>query len=213
VGVFSVRRFRRDRIAWAKRRLQLKVLSLELKSLRQKVVSADGRGTSPAKRRLVRKLPRLAAWQKWLIAWLRRPLPWLTRFLRFNPMTYIRWLQARGRRAHALKIAEGKRRGRPPTPAFVVEAILAIKNAHPYDSAGRIARILSGGELKLQIPKNTVAKILKAHGFAPRPKGKQPPRESQEGDDGIALGRRGGVDGLEQGVRGLGIIGPGEVTG
>lgn len=48
VGLFSVRRFRRDRLAWAKRRLQLQVLSLELKSLRQKVVSADGPGTPPA---------------------------------------------------------------------------------------------------------------------------------------------------------------------
>lgn len=101
VGLLSVRRYRRDRIAWAKRRLQLLVLSLEIKSLRQKVVSADGRSTPPAKRRLVRKSPRLEVWQKWLIAWLRRPLPWLTRFLRFNPMTYIRWLQAKGRRAHA----------------------------------------------------------------------------------------------------------------
>ena len=43
VGLFSVRRYRRDRIAWAKRRLQLKVLSLELKSLRQKVVSGRAR--------------------------------------------------------------------------------------------------------------------------------------------------------------------------
>ncbi len=96
-------------------------------------------------------------------------------------MTYIRWLQARGRRRHALKSAEGKRRGRPPTPPFVVDAILAIKNAHPYYSAGRIARMLSGGELKLRIAKNTVARILKAHGFDPRPKGKQPPRESEPG--------------------------------
>lgn len=50
VGLLSVQRYRRDRIAWAKRRLQLKVLSLELKSLRQKVVSADKRAghCSPA---------------------------------------------------------------------------------------------------------------------------------------------------------------------
>ncbi|WP_242518571.1 MULTISPECIES: hypothetical protein [Thiorhodovibrio] len=111
VGLFSVRRYRRDRVAWAKRRLQLKVLSLELKSLRQKVISADGRGTPPAKRRLVRKLPRLAAWQKWLIAWLRRPFPWLTRFLRFSPMTFIRWLKARGRRRASVPHHQ-KHRGR-----------------------------------------------------------------------------------------------------
>ena len=41
VGRFSVRRYRHDRIAWAQRRLQLKVLSLEVKSLRSKVVSAQ----------------------------------------------------------------------------------------------------------------------------------------------------------------------------
>ena len=33
LGRLSVRRYRRDRIAWAQRRLQLQVLSLELKSL------------------------------------------------------------------------------------------------------------------------------------------------------------------------------------
>lgn len=64
VGRFSVRRYRYDRIAWAQRRLQLKVLSLELKSLRSKVVSAQGRRTPPAKRRLVRKLPTLQWWQR-----------------------------------------------------------------------------------------------------------------------------------------------------
>ncbi|WP_207895041.1 hypothetical protein [Tepidimonas ignava] len=37
VGRLSVRRYRHDRVAWAQRRLQLKVLSLELKSLRSKV--------------------------------------------------------------------------------------------------------------------------------------------------------------------------------
>lgn len=116
VGRFSVRRYRHDRVAWAQRRLQLKVLSLELKSLRSKVVSTQGRRTPPAKRRLVRKLPTLKWWQRRLIAWLRLHFPWLTRFKRFSPGTYIRWLQARARKGHAMKIAEGKARGRPPTP-------------------------------------------------------------------------------------------------
>lgn len=118
VGRFSVRRYRHDRIAWAQRRLQLKVLSLELKSLRSKVVSAQWR-TPPAKRRLVRKLPTLPWWQRRLIAWLRLYFPWLTRFMQFSPGTYIRW--------------------------------------------------------------QTVAQILKAHGFKPRPKGKRPPREEEPG--------------------------------
>ena len=83
VGRFSVRHYRHDRIAWAQRRLQLKVLSLELKSLRSKVVSNQGRRTPPAKRHLVRKLPTLKWWQRRLIAWLRLHFPWLTRFMRF----------------------------------------------------------------------------------------------------------------------------------
>ena len=57
VGRLSVRRWRRDRVAWAQRRLQLVVLSLELKSLRSKVVCTHDRRTPPAQRRLVRKLP------------------------------------------------------------------------------------------------------------------------------------------------------------
>jgi hypothetical protein len=78
VGRFSVRRYRHDRVAWAQRRLQLKVLSLELKNLRSKVVSTQGRRTPPAKRRLVRKLPTLKWWQRRLIAWLRLHFPWLS---------------------------------------------------------------------------------------------------------------------------------------
>lgn len=181
VGRFCVRRYRHDRIAWAQRRLQLKVLTLELKSLRSKVVSAQGLRTPPAKRRLVHKLPTLQWWQRRLIAWLRLHFPWLTRFMRFSPGTYIRWLQAKSRNGHAMKIAEGKSRGRPPTPQFVVDAIVAIKRDNPRYSAGHIARMISGGELKFRISKQTVAQILKAHGFKPRPKGKRPPREEEPG--------------------------------
>ena len=157
VGRIRVRHYRLDRIAWAQRRLQLKVLSLELKSLRSKVVSAQGRRTPPAQRRLVRKLPTLKWWQRRLIAWLRLHFPWLTRFMRFTPTTYIRWLQAKSRKGHAIKIAEGKARGRPPTPQFIVDAIVAIKRDHPRYSAGHIARMFSGGELKFRISKKTVA--------------------------------------------------------
>lgn len=56
VGTLSCRRFRRDWI----RRLQLAVLSLEVKSLREKVVAAQGRRT-PSARRLVRKRLSMAA--------------------------------------------------------------------------------------------------------------------------------------------------------
>ena len=180
-GRFSVRRYRRDRIAWAQRRLQLKVLSLELKSLRNKVVSAPGRHTPPAKRRLMRKRPTLNWWHRWLIARLRLHWPWLTRFMRFTPMTLIRWLQAKSRTRHADKIAEGKIRGRPPTPQFVVDAIIAIKRDNPRYTAGHISRMLSGGALQFGICEKTVAQILKAYGFKPRPKGKRPPREEEPG--------------------------------
>ena len=70
----------------------------------------QGRRTPPAKRRLVRKLPTLKWWQRRLIAWLRLYFPWLTRFMRFSPGAYIRWLQAKARRRHAVKIAEGRGR-------------------------------------------------------------------------------------------------------
>jgi hypothetical protein len=180
-GRFSVRRYRHDRIAWAQQRLQLKVLSLEVKSLRSKVVSAQGRRTPPAKRHLVRKLPALKWWQRRLIARLRLHFPWLTRFMRFTPMTFIRWLQAKGRKRHADKSTNGKARGRPPTPQFVVDAIIAIKRDNPRYSAGHIARMISGGELKFRVSKKTVAQILKAHGFKPSPKGKRPPREDEPG--------------------------------
>jgi transposase InsO family protein len=181
LGRWSVRHYRRDRIAWAQRRLQSHVLSLELKSLRQKVVSAQGRRTPPAKRRLARKLPTLKWWQRRLIAWLRLHWPWLTRFMRVTPRTYVRWLQAKGRKAHTEKIAKGKARGRPPTPQFIVDAIVAIKRENTRYSAGHIARMISGGELKFRISKKTVAQILKAHGLKPRPKSKRPPREDEPG--------------------------------
>lgn len=181
LGRWSVRYYRRDRIAYVQRRLQLKVLSLELKGLREKVVSVQGRQTAPANRRLVRRLPTLKWWQRRLIGWLHPYLPWLTRFMRFSPGTYIRWLQARSRAGHARKIAEGKARGRPPTPQFIVDAILTIKRDNRRYSAGHIARMISGGELKYRISKKTVAQILKEHGFKPNPKGKRPPREEEPG--------------------------------
>ncbi|WP_346799131.1 hypothetical protein R5M92_07745 [Halomonas sp. Bachu 37] len=164
VGALSCRRFRRDRVVWAKRRLQLAVLSLEVKSLREKVVAAQGSRTPPAKRRLIRKRPSLTRWQRWWFARLHRLFPWVTRFMHFTPTTYIRWLQGKSRKAHADKVAEGKRRGRPPTPAFIVEAILTIKRDNPRYGARRIANMISGGELRFRIGRTTVSDSLKAQG-------------------------------------------------
>lgn len=180
-GKISVRHYRRDRTAMVRRRLQLQVQSLEIKSLRSKVVSAKGRRTPPAKRRLVRKLPMLKPWQKWFVAHARLFCPWITHFMHFSAMTYIRWLQGKGKKKHADKCTEGKRRGRPPTPEFIVDAILAIKRDNLRYSAGYISRMLSGGELKFSINKDTVRAILKLHGFSPSPRGKRPPREEEPG--------------------------------
>lgn len=132
---------------------------------------------------MVRKLPTLKWWQRRLIAWLRLRFPWLTRFMRFKPMTFIRWLQAKGRKRHADKSAEGKAaaRGRSPTPQFIVDAIVAIKRENPRYSANKISSMISGDELKFPICKKTVADILKAHGFKPGKGGKRPPREAEPG--------------------------------
>lgn len=181
IGMLTSRRFRRDRTVWARRRFQLKVQSLENKSLRQKVVPVQDRRTPPAKRRLVRKRPTLKWWQRQLIAWLRLCFPWLTRFMGFAPSTYIRWLQARARNNRARKIAASSPRGRTPTPQFIVDAIVAIKNDNPRYGANKISSMISGGELQFSITKKTVADILKAHGFKPGPKGKDSPREDEPG--------------------------------
>lgn len=178
-GRISVRNYRRERVALIQRRLQLQVLSLEIKSLRNKVVCTQGRNVAPARRRLQRKLPRLKYWHKYLIARLHQYFSWLTRYMHFTPATYIRWLQAKARRGHAQKIAEGKARGRPPTPQFIVDAIVAIKRDNLHYSAGHISRMLRGGELKYRICTKTVARILKAHGFKPKPKGRLRARERE----------------------------------
>jgi len=59
--------------------------------------------------------------------------------MRFSPGATIRWLQARSRAGRARKIAKGKARRRPPTPQFVVDALLAIKRDKLLYSAGHIA--------------------------------------------------------------------------
>ena len=182
VGLLGSRRFRRDRIAWAQRRLQLVVLSLEVRSLRGKVVATQRGNAPPARRRLVRRLPSLTQWQRWWIARLRQIFPWITRFSHFTPMNYIRWLQSKGRRAHAEKTAQGLgQRGRPPVPDFIVDAILTIKRDNPRYGARRIANIISHGELQFQVGRTSVSEILKAHGFKPGPRGKKLPREEEPG--------------------------------
>jgi putative transposase len=184
LGRWQNRSYRRDRVAMVQRRLQLLALSLELKSLRQKLspnYSRSKGSASPASVRLIRRRPVLSRLQKWLLAKLQKFWPHVTRFNGFRPATIISWLQKRSQRLHAKKIATGILRGRPPTPDYIVQAILRIKRENPRYAAGHIARMLSSGELKFHITKNTVAKILKTHGFKPKPKGNKPPREHDPG--------------------------------
>lgn len=63
----------------------------------------------------------------------------------------------------------------------MIDAIITIKRDNPGYGAQRIANIISCGELRYAITKNTVAEILKANGFDPNPQGKRPPREQEPG--------------------------------
>lgn len=100
---------------------------------------------------------------------------------RVTAMSFIRYLQARARKPHADLCKAGRSRGRPPTPDFVVDAILAIKRENPAYCAGHIARMISGGEIRFEISEPTVRRILKVHGFEPGPGGKNVPRELEPG--------------------------------
>lgn len=56
----------------------------------------------------------------------------------------------------------------PPTPVYVEDWILTIHRENPGYSCRRIAALLRH-DLKCPIDKNTVARILKKHGFSPPP--------------------------------------------
>jgi transposase InsO family protein len=99
----------------------------------------------------------------------------------FTPISIISWLQARARRLHAQKCIHGRKRGRPPTPQFVIDAILTIKRDNPRYGANKISSMLSGGKLQFAISKKTVASILKANGFKPGNNGRKKPSEKNPG--------------------------------
>jgi len=183
LGKWQNHRYRRDKILRISRRLQLQALSLELKSLRQKLSAQPSRAsrrTPPYAVRLIRRRPNLPRWQRWLLALLHQRWPWLMRHSSFRPMTIIGWLRRRSTRKHADKIAAGKRRGRPAIPAHIVEAVIRIARECPRYGAAKIAGLLKGGELSYPISKESVRQILKTHGIKPRPKGKrQKPREAE----------------------------------
>ena len=180
-GLLISKRWRRQSRCWAQRKLQLVVLSLEIRSLREKVVDASSRATMPANRQLKHLRPSLEGWHQWWIARLRVIWPWLTRFMHFSPQTYVRWLQRRARQGHHAKTCAGRKRGRPPVPEAIVDLVIRIKRENPRYSPGHIARIIANGELRYRICKETVAKILRDHGFRPRHVGKRLSREEEPG--------------------------------
>ena len=168
LGRWQNQRYRRDKILCISRRLQLQALSLELKSLRQKLSAQPSRAsrrTPPYAVRLIRRRPNLPRWQRWLLALLHQRWPWLMRHSSFRPMTIIGWLRRRSTRKHADKIAAGKRRGRPAIPAHIVEAVIRIARECPRYGAAKIAGLLKGGELIYPISKDSVRQILKSHGI------------------------------------------------
>lgn len=180
-GLLCTQRWRQQRVCWAQRRLQLHVLSLEIQSLRQKIGVTHSKRKSPCQQTFRRIRPTLRWWQRYWISRFRLRWPSLTTFLHFSPQTYVRWLQEHARRSHHRKVKEGLKRGRPPIAKEVVELILQIKRENPRYSAGHIARMISAGELGCRVCKQTVAKILKQHGFRPRPQVRQIAREAEPG--------------------------------
>lgn len=85
-----------------------------------------------------------------------------------RPVTVIAWCHQQLRLLWYYKSLAGTCRGRPPTPAYVEDWILAIHRDNPGYSYRRIAA-LSRHDLKRPIDKNTVARIPEKHGLSPHP--------------------------------------------
>jgi len=70
-----------------------------------------------------------------------------------------------------------KKPGRPRTPQYVVDNILAIKKENPGYSPGMISR-MPKSQLQIFIHKKTVQAILKENGYPPNPPGRiHPPKQ------------------------------------
>ncbi len=145
VGWLQNQRWRRDRRAALCRKLQLVVQRNEAAGLRR-----QGRR------------PYLLPWQKWLLGFLHRFSPTLTRYTLFRPETFIRWHRRYVKRYWWL-LSNGRSRskaGRPRVPDSVEQIILAIKAANQGYGAPRIASILTE-QLKVPISESTVRNVLK----------------------------------------------------
>lgn len=95
----------------------------------------------------------------------------------FLPSTYIALLKNWAKNQKICKDrSKAKRRpGRPSTPQYVVDIILAMKKETPGYSPGMISRMLKS-QIEIFIHKKTVQAILKKNGYPPNPPGRVHPQ-------------------------------------
>jgi transposase len=170
-------------------------LRAELIDMRRKVHCNQSDKTSkvpPYKRKLSRRHPRMPWWKKAFLGFLKRFCPRAVSYNQFHPKTleswakklflpstYIALLKKWAKKQKIRKdCTKAKRRpGRPSTPQYVVDIILAMKKENPGYSPGMISRMLKS-QLDISIHKKTVQAILKNNGYPPNPPGKiHPPKK------------------------------------
>jgi len=169
-------------------------LRAELIDMRRKVHCNQSDKTGkvpPYKRRLSRRHPRLPWWRKAFLGFLKRFCPKAVSCNQFHPKTLESWakklfltstyISLLKKWAIKQKIRKdrnnAKKPGRPSTPQYIVDIILAIKKEHPEYSPGMISRMLKS-QLEIFIHKKTVQAILKENGYPPNPPGRiHPPKQ------------------------------------
>lgn len=147
LGRLHNRRWRFNRVAALRRRLQLITSRIENKGMRR-----NG------------KRPSLKPWQKWFLALLHWWSPTLTRYTLFRPETLIRWQQRYVRSYWWLISSAGKQKfpGRPRIPESVEQIIVDIKAANPAYGAERIAAMVSK-QLEVPVSESTEGRASGTH--------------------------------------------------
>lgn len=155
LGRWHNRRWRYERVAALRRRLQLITSRIENKGMRR-----SG------------KRPSLKPWQKWFLGLLHWWSPTLTRYTLFRPETLIGWFNRYVRCYWWLISSAGKLKfpGRPRIPESVEQIIVDIKTANPSYGAERIAALVSK-QLEIPVSESTVRNVLERH------LGKSPPKK------------------------------------
>ena len=169
-------------------------LRSELMGMRRKVHCNQSDKTSkvpPYKRKLSRRLPRMPWWAKVFLGFLSWFCPKAVSYNQFHPSTMNAWakklfltstyISLLKKWAIKQKIQKDRNRakkpGRPRTPQYVVDNILAIKKENPGYSPGMISR-MPKSQLQIFIHKKTVQAILKENGYPPNPPGRiHPPKQ------------------------------------